>query len=164
MYNNHMVETIIILVALLLAFVGLIGSVLPALPGPPLGYAGMLLLHFGLGDVFSNGLLLVFGGLTIVAVALDFVLPLIGAKVYGASRHGIIGSTVGMLVGLLLFNVIGMFAGMFIGAVTGEYLAGQKTRQALRSGWASFAGSMAAMGMKLALCIAITFEIIVNIF
>lgn len=158
-----MLEVIFITLAVALAVAGIIGSILPILPGPPMGYAGILLLHFARGDVFSNAFLITFGFLTAAAVVIDYALPAVGAKMYGASKYGVIGSAIGMIVGLIVFSLPGMFIGMFAGAVAGEYLAGKKTREALKSGTASFAGGVAATALKLVLCVVMLFYVLINL-
>jgi len=159
-----MLEVSLITIAVLLGIAGVFGSVMPALPGPPLGYIGLLLLHFSRGgEVYSTTLLVVFGFLTVAAVVLDYALPAMGAKLYGASKYGVIGSAIGMLVGVLFFAFVGMLAGMFLGAVIGEYIAGKKTGQAVRAGTASFLGGVAAMALKLSLCIVMLFFILINL-
>lgn len=159
-----MLEVSLITIAVLLGIAGVFGSVMPALPGPPLGYIGILLLHFTRGgDVYSTAFLVVFGFLTVAAVVMDYALPAMGAKLYGASKYGVIGSALGMLVGLLLFAFVGMLAGMFLGAVIGEYIAGKKTGQAVKAGTASFIGGVAAMALKLSLCIVMLFFILIKL-
>ena len=158
-----MLETTLIIISILLGLGGIIGSIMPALPGPPLSFIGLLLLHFTRGDVFSTGELLTLGILTVIAVALDYALPVMGAKMYGASRHGIIGSIIGMFAGLFTFALPGMFIGMFLGAVIGEYIAGKKTAQAMKAGTASFVGGIAAMALKLGLCIVMLGYIMFNL-
>jgi uncharacterized protein YqgC (DUF456 family) len=159
-----MLEVTLIVIAVSLGIAGVVGSVMPALPGPPLGYIGLLLLHFTLGgEVFSTSFLLIFGLLTVAAVAMDYALPALGAKMYGASKYGVIGSMVGMIVGLLVFAFVGMMAGMFLGAVIGEYMAGKKTGQAVKAGTASFLGGVAAMALKLTLCVVFLFFILINL-
>ena len=159
-----MLEVILIIIAVLLGLAGIVGSVMPALPGPPLAYMGILLLDFTMGgEVFSNTTLIALGLLTVAAVAMDYALPAMGAKLYGASKCGIIGSAVGMIAGLLVFAFIGMMVGMFLGAVIGEYIAGKKTGQAVRAGTASFMGGIAAMALKLSISIVMLFFILLNI-
>ena len=159
-----MLEVTLIVIAVLLGIAGIVGSVMPALPGPPMGYIGLLLLHFARGgEVYSTTFLIIFGLMTVAAVLMDYALPALGAKIYGASKYGIIGSAVGMIIGLLVFAFIGMMAGMFIGAVIGEYMAGKKTGQAMRAGTASFLGGVASMALKLTLCIVFLFFILIKI-
>ncbi|MFC1549322.1 DUF456 domain-containing protein [Nitrospirota bacterium] len=159
-----MLEVSLIVLAVSLGVLGVVGSVMPALPGPPLGYIGLLLLHFARGgEVYSASFLIIFGLLTVAAVLMDYALPAAGAKIYGASKYGIIGSVVGMIIGLLVFAFIGMMAGMFLGAVIGEYMAGKKTGQAMRAGTASFLGGVAAMAIKLTLCVVLLFFILINL-
>jgi uncharacterized protein YqgC (DUF456 family) len=159
-----MLEIALIVLAVGLGIAGIVGSVMPALPGPPLGYMGLLVLHFARGgEVYGTTFLLIFGLLTVAAVVMDYALPAAGAKMYGASKYGIIGSAVGMIAGLLVFAFIGMMAGMFLGAVIGEYIAGKKTGQAVRAGTASFLGGVAAMALKLTLCIVFLFFILIKL-
>jgi len=160
----NMLEVSLTVIALTLGIAGIVGSVMPALPGPPLGYIGLLTLHFSRGgDVYGNSFLIAFGLLTVAAVVMDYALPAIGAKAYGASKQGIIGSVVGMVIGLMVFAFIGMMAGMFLGAVIGEYIAGKKTGQAVRAGTASFLGGVAAMALKLTLSIVFLFFILIKL-
>ncbi len=158
-----MLEISLIIIAVLLAIGGIVGSIVPALPGPPLSFIAMVLLHFARGDVFSSAELLTFGILTVMAVVLDYILPIMGAKMYGASRYGIIGSVIGMFAGLLVFALVGMFIGMFLGAVIGEYIAGKKTSQAMKAGTASFLGGIAAMALKLGICIVMLGYVLFNL-
>lgn len=162
-YNKIMLEVMFIIVAVALGIAGILGSVMPAIPGPPLGFAGLLVIHFVNGGIFPTGFLVLMGALTVAAVLMDYALPLLGAKMYGATKFGIAGSFIGMLAGLLILNLPGMIVGMFLGAVTGEYIAGQKTGQALRSGTASFVGGLSAMALKLALSIVMAVYIVLNI-
>jgi uncharacterized protein YqgC (DUF456 family) len=137
-------ETALLALASLLAVVGLAGNVLPLLPGTPLNYIALLLLHFTRGGVFSTAFLAALGVLTAMSLAVDYVLPLLGARMHGATKYGMAGSTIGMVAGLLLLSLPGMLLGMVAGAVLGELYAGKSRAEALRSGIASFAGSLAA--------------------
>lgn len=156
-------ETILIIVAVLLSIAGIVGSIAPIIPGPPLSYAGLLILHFARGGIFSTTFLVVMGIIAIAAVIIDYALPVYSAKMFGAHKYGMIGSAIGMFVGLVVFAFVGMMVGMFLGAVIGEYLAGKKTGQALKSGTASFLGGIAAMAAKLAICLVMTFYLLANI-
>jgi uncharacterized protein YqgC (DUF456 family) len=157
-------ETLLLIIASLITIAGIIGNVLPVLPGTPLNYAALLILHFARGgEVFSMGFLLVIGGLTIASVALDYVMPVIGARAYGASRHSMWGSVIGMLMGLVVFSFPGMFIGMFLGAVVGELISGKKGGEAFKAGFASFLGSLAASMLKLGLSVVMAVYFFANL-
>ena len=108
--------------AALLILVGLAGTILPALPGLPLVFGGMLLAAW-VGDFQHVGIpmLVVLGLLTLLSMAIDFWATALGAKRVGASRMAIIGAMLGTLGGLV-FGPLGLFVGPFVGALGGELL------------------------------------------
>lgn len=130
---------------------GLAGCVLPMLPGPPLAYAGLLLMHFTERIQFSTTQLLVWLGIVIVIQVLDYVIPLLGAKYSGSSKWGTRGCLVGTLIGLF-FLPWGLILGPFIGAVVGELLGGRETAQALKSGLGSVVGFLLGTVVKCVVC------------
>ena len=108
--------------AALLILVGLAGTILPALPGLPLVFGGMLLAAW-VGGFQQVGIpmLVVLGLLTMLSMAIDFWATALGAKRVGASRMAIIGAMLGTLGGLV-FGPLGLFVGPFVGALGGELL------------------------------------------
>lgn len=126
-----------------LMLVGLVGTVVPLLPGVVLILAGAALNFFFLGSI-GWGTLLVLTALAVLAMALDFVSGAVGAKYFGASRWGAVGGILGAIVGLF-FGVIGIFVGPLVGAVAGEILGGRGVLPAGRSGWGTFLGTTAGM-------------------
>ncbi|MBL0308494.1 MAG: DUF456 domain-containing protein [Bacteroidetes bacterium] len=140
-------EITLIILVVILSLLGLVGSVLPALPGPPLNYLAILLLQWAYHP-FSVSTLLWLGGLMIAVLLLDYYLPVITAKRYGATREGVIGSIIGMVLGMF-FTPVGMVAGTLTGAVIGDLIAGRSGRQAAVSGIAVLAGTVLSIGIKL---------------
>ena len=135
---------------------GLAGCILPALPGPPLSYIALLLLQATRFGDFSVKFLIITAIVTIIVTVVDYLLPLWGAKKWGGSRAGIIGSAIGLVIGLF-FLPIGIIVGPFAGAVVGELIAGRDSNVALRSGFGAFVGFLLGTGVKLAVCVAFTF-------
>jgi uncharacterized protein YqgC (DUF456 family) len=127
--------------ALMLA--GLVGTVLPLVPGTVLILGGAVLNHFTLHAV-GWPTLVVLTGLTALAFALDFVSGAAGAKYFGATRWGAIGGILGAIVGLF-FGIIGVFVGPLIGALAGELLGGKGILPAGRSTWGTFLGTTAGI-------------------
>ena len=155
-----MIETILIILGLLIAVVGLMGCIIPALPGPPLNFLSLLILELAIDKAFPAEFYFLWGGITIAVTALDYVLPIMGAKVYKASSLGIWGSIIGMLIGILFFPPFGMILGLFIGAVLGELLAGKEEWEALKIGSVTFFASMLMIFIKLAVSGVMTYYLI----
>ena len=143
--------TVIIILGFILGLVGLAGCVLPFLPGPPLNFAALILLSLVRDwEPFGAVFLVSMGILTAGVTVLDYVVPAIGARRFGASKAGVWGSVIGMIVGLVLFPPWGMLIGAFVGALVGELIAGKEGKRALRAGWGTFVGTMVGTGIKLA--------------
>jgi uncharacterized protein YqgC (DUF456 family) len=140
---------ILIVLGFLLALAGLIGCLLPVIPGPPLSFLALLFLSLAKDwEPFSATFLVVMGCLTAAVAVMDYLIPIKGAQRYGASRHGIWGSIIGMLLGMFFFPPLGMILGAFVGALLGELFAGREGRQALRAGWGTFVGTVASTILK----------------
>lgn len=140
--------------AAVLIVVGVIGTVVPALPGVPLVFAGMLVAAWA--DGFQHaGLwtLIGLGVLTLIAVAVDFIAGLAGAKRVGASRLALIGAAVGTLVGIF-FGIPGLLLGPFLGALIGELFAGATLKRAAGVGVGAWIGFLVGTVLKLAVCFA----------
>lgn len=95
-------DIFLMIVAGLFLLVGLLGNILPGLPGVPLSYIGLLLLHFTDKVQFSATFLLVWAGITVLTIVLDYLIPAWGTKQFGGSRWGVWGSTIGLVIGLFL--------------------------------------------------------------
>lgn len=137
--------------AALLVLVGLAGTVLPALPGVPLVFAGMLLAAWA-GDFQLIGFwtiaLLAF--LALLATLADLAAGALGTRVAGASRHAFVGAAIGTLLGMA-FGLAGLLLGPFLGALTGEVLARKNLQQAARAGIGATLGLLFGTVAKLAL-------------
>jgi uncharacterized protein YqgC (DUF456 family) len=141
----------------LLMIVGLIGCVLPVIPGPPLSFIGLLLLHFSKYADFSFEFLLMFGCVAVIVTALDYVVPIWGTKKFGGSKAGMWGAAIGLVLGLIFLPPLGIIIGPFAGAVIGEALTGKEARHAFKAGLGSLLGLMMGIGLKLAASITMTF-------
>ena len=149
---------VLIILGLLFALMGLIGCILPVIPGPPLSFFSLIILSYAKNwEPFSVTFLIVIAGLTILATVVDYVIPAIGAKKYGASKLGIWGSIIGMIFGLFIFPPWGMLIGAIIGALAGELAGGKKGKKALQASWGVFVGNIMGIGLKLAFSGAILF-------
>ena len=138
-------------IAVVLALVGLAGTVLPALPGLPLVFAGMLLGAWaGNFEYIGIPVLVVLGLLTLFSLVVDFWATALGAKRVGASRLALAGAVIGTFVGIF-FGFIGLFAGPFIGALAGEMLHSRRVGHATRVGFGTWMGVVFGTVLKVAL-------------
>ena len=149
-------DILLIILGVLCILIGLIGCILPALPGPPLSYAGLLLLHFTKYAQFSTTLLVVLLLAVIIITIVDNVVPIYMTKKFGGSKWGIWGATVGLLFGFF-GGVVGTILGPFIGALAFELIAGTKTNHAVKSASGSFIGFFFGIGGKLVVSGVITY-------
>jgi len=151
---------------LLLMCVGLLGSVLPILPGPPVIFAAAIVhrLYFGEASA-SNLVLLILTGAMVFALLIDYVATMIGARKLGATWRGVVGAIVGGLIGLF-FGLPGILLGPFLGALLLELLGGRKLGSAAKAGVGAVLGIVAAAIVRVACCVAMmilfAFDVIVR--
>jgi uncharacterized protein YqgC (DUF456 family) len=142
------------LVAIALIVAGLIGTLLPIIPGAPLVFFGLWLI--ALSDHYRHvgwPTLSVLGAVVIATVVVDIAASAIGAKKAGASRQAITGALLGSIVGMF-FGIPGLLLGPFVGAVVGEFIAQRRVERATTVGIATWLGLLAGSIAKLALCLA----------
>ncbi|MGD2097372.1 MAG: DUF456 domain-containing protein [Desulfobacterales bacterium] len=148
----------LIIIGLILAIAGMVGCILPILPGPLLSFCALILLSWIKNwQIFSQAFLIVMGAVTVLLMLLDYVAPALGAKRYGASRRGLWGSAIGMIIGIFFIPPWGMIVGAFVGALVGELASGKSGRKALRAGWGILMGNVVVVGLKLAFSAAVLF-------
>ncbi|MCS6991438.1 MAG: DUF456 domain-containing protein [Chitinophagales bacterium] len=140
-------DVVVAILAVVLTAIGLLGCVLPGLPGPPLNLAALLLVQWQ-WNVFSNAFLIVMAVLTALVLVLDYVIPVWSAKWFGATPQGVRGSIIGMLIGMF-FTPVGMIAGILLGAVLGDMAAGRNPFEAIRSGTGTLIGVLTGMFIKI---------------
>jgi len=149
-----MTPSLLYVLAALLVLVGLAGVILPALPGLPLVFAGMLLAawvdHF---ETVGPVPLVILGVLTLVSFLVDFWATAHGAKRVGASRKALVGAVLGTFAGLF-FAPVGLFVGPFAGALIGELLHGRQLHIAAKVGFGTWLGIVLAIVLKLGLAFA----------
>ncbi len=135
----------------LLVAIGLLGLALPAIPGSPVLFGGLLLAAWA--DDFAYvgvGTLAFIGVLALLTYAVDFGAAALGAKHFGASRRAIVGAVLGALVGLF-FGLVGVLVGPFVGAVLGELSVQRDLGGASRAGIGATLGLALGVAAKLAL-------------
>ncbi len=168
----------LIIIGVILILAGIVGCIFPVIPGPPLSFVGLLLLHFTTNVDITTFTLILAGILATVSTILDYIVPVWGTKKAGGSKWGTRGSGLGLIVGLF-FSPIGIFVGPFLGALAGELLYhytrkdnldndSKKVSKSLKAALGSFMGLMFGIVLKLAVSCFIAFvffkELIIGFF
>ena len=146
-------EIIIDAVAILMALLGIVGCVIPALPGPPLTYASILLLYLfnNPDNAITGRFLIVWISIVAAVTILDYVVQPYFTKITGGSKLAVRYSIAGMVAGMVFFPPIGIIAGSFIGALIAEFVVNKKPLQSsLLAAFGAFLGFIMGTGLKLA--------------
>lgn len=164
-------DTVIIVLAILAGLVGIAGSIIPALPGPPAGWLGMLLIYLwgsgtdAAGDPMSGKLLFIMLGVVTLVTVLDYIVPGYFTKKSGGSRAGATGAIIGVFFGMFFLPPWGILVGCMAGAFIGEIVfASRTTEDAVRSAVGAFAGFLFGTIIKIAASCVILYYIITYAF
>ena len=149
-------DYLLLAIAIILMIVGIAGCLLPILPGPPLSYLGLVVLHFSRFADISRNLFIILAVVAVVVTVIDYVVPIWGTRRFGGSKYGMRGATVGLIIGLFL-GPFGIIIGPFIGAVVGELIFKDDVKYALKAGFGSLLGFLTGVGLKLAASLLMTF-------
>lgn len=151
-----------ITLGILLCIVGIAGSLLPLLPGPPVAFVGLLVQQLRDPDPFSSRFLWIWAGIVVVSLVLDYLIPVWGTKKFGGTRYGAWGCTLGFLLAFWM-GPWGVIIGPFLGAFTGEMIAGQDAHRSFKSAVGSFIGFLMGSFLKLVICFFMLYYIIHSI-
>lgn len=149
-------EYFILIISLLFVLAGIAGSLLPALPGPPLSWIGLLILYTTSGIDFDYWILGITFVLTLIIVILDYVIPAQGTKRFGGSKYGIWGTNIGLVVGIFAPIPLGFIIGPFVGALIGELIYDSSdSKRAWKAATGSFIGFLASTFVKFVFCMVL---------
>jgi len=138
------VSTIVIIITAVLMFTGLIGSVLPMIPGSPLILLGAFIYAWHTNfEAVTWGVLAILLLLVVLSQILDPLASLLGAKKFGASRWGMVGAFLGGMIGLFFGGFLGILVGPFIGALLLELVHGQDLNASMKIGLGTLMGFLA---------------------
>ena len=158
-YYFWIMEILLMIGIVILLFLGLIGSVIPVLPGPPLSYIALVCYYFFIDNMdMSVSFLICIGLLVFFITVLDYLLQIYGVKKAGGGKFAIRGSVVGMLLGIFLFPPLGILIGAFIGAYIGAKIESDKNEFKIAFG--SLLGFFAGTILKLCVSFYIIYIII----
>ena len=155
-------EWLLIIAGIVLTVIGIAGSVLPLIPGPPIAYAGLLLQQLRTDAPYSTGFLIFWAAVVVVSLVLDYFIPIWGTKKFGGTKYGVWGCTLGFIAAFWL-GPWGIILGPFAGAFIGEMIAQQNSNIALKAALGSFVGFLAGSFLKLIICFFMLYYIVTSI-
>ncbi|MCQ2294307.1 MAG: DUF456 domain-containing protein [Bacteroidales bacterium] len=153
-------NTFLLILAFVLAVVGILGSIVPGLPGPPLSWAGLIVMHLTQSISFTMSMLIITCAFAVIITVLDYVIPSISTKKFGGSKAGVWGCNIGLIISIIGLpfgpqGLLGVVFWPFLGAFLGETLNHKPTKEALRAAWGAFMGFLCGTGLKLAYAVVI---------
>lgn len=161
------VDIIVSILAIICAIFGIVGSIVPALPGPPASWVGLLLLYLiggkdSSGEEMSLSFLLIWLAVVVVVTIVDYIVPMYFTKITGGTKYASRGALIGLILGMFTPPPLGMILCSFLGAFIAEvYYAKKNTSDALKSAFGSFLGFVFGTGIKLICCCIIFWHTIV---
>ena len=158
------IDILWIVIGSILLIVGIIGCILPILPGQILSWGSLLVLQLQKDPPFTAKFIFIWALITAGVTLLDYFVPIWGTKKLGGSKTGMWGATLGLIFGIFFFPPLGLIIGPFIGAVIGELVAGKNSQVAFRSGLGSFLGFVAGTMMKLVISFIMGYYFVIHAF
>ena len=152
-------DTFWLVLGFILMAVGILGCLLPLLPGPPLAFVALLIQQLRTDQPFTPKFLWIWGIVTVVVTALDYIIPVYGTRKYGGSSYGVWGCTIGLIAGIWM-GPLGIIVGPFLGAFIGELLARNNSENALKAAWGSFVGFLFGTLLKLIACLVMAWYLV----
>ncbi|MFI2742109.1 DUF456 domain-containing protein [Zhouia sp. PK063] len=157
-------DFILLSLSFLLLIIGIIGSFLPVIPGPPISWLGLLIMSSSTVIPFSWPLIVISLLITIGITILDYIIPAIGAKKFGGTKAGAFGTTIGLIIGIFIPLPFAILWCPFFGAFIAEIIYTSNHKTAFKAAIGSFLGFLAGTFAKFALCVVFLCIYIKNVF
>jgi len=158
-------DWLFISIGIILLLVGIVGAIIPGIPGPAISYIALIFIELTERINFTTNFLVIMALIMAAVTILDYVVPIYGTKKFGGTKRGVWGSTIGLIAGIIVlpllgivlgpFGIFGIILGPFVGAYIGESTGGQDSGKALKSAIGSFIGFLTGTFMKLAYSIVV---------
>ena len=159
------VDTLVLVGVIVLIVIGIMGTVVPLLPGVPLIFISIC--AYGWYENFNlitPKLIVLFGGLTILSLFLNYLAATLGAKHFGSSKYGIWGALLGTFIGLFIFPPLGIFIGPWVGAFIGEYLYLKDVNKSVQAGLGAVVGLISCIFFELAIALTMAIWFLIRVF
>ncbi len=158
-------EVVFAIICAVLILAGLVGVIMPYLPGITLAWLGLFIYAIGTDwERLSVTTIVIFAVLTVLALLMDYIAPLLGAKKYKASKWGMIGASIGLFLGIIIFQIWGIIVGPLLGALIGELLSGKSAGEAFKISLGTLVGFLFGSLMKIVLILVMAGFFIVSLF
>jgi len=157
------VDILLITISILLIIIGIIGSIVPIIPGPPIAFFGLLIIHFSSKHPFTVEFLIFFGMLAIMSAIIDNLLPIYTTKKFNGSKKGVWGSAVGLIIGLFFFPPFGIIVGPMLGAFFGEIVDGKTSNNAIKPAFGSFIGFLSSIFLRFTLSLVMAYYFVMEV-
>ncbi len=155
---------ILLILAVALLVFGIIGCIVPGLPGPILSFGAMLAYQFsGMEDTFGTTSLIIWGIIATAVFIGDMVVPAAATKKFGGTKAGVWGGIIGTFVGILFPIPFGIIWGPLVGAIIGDLIGGNQIASAMKSGFGSFVGFLLATFFKLIVAVWIGILVMIKV-
>ncbi len=139
-----------LVLSVILFIIGLIGTILPALPGPIVIYFGMLLYGIMTGFASLDVFFYIIEAIVLIIIFLsDYFSAAIGTKKFGGNKYTAYGAIIGTIIALIFLGPLGIVIGPFLGVIAVEFLRGTELKQAIRSGFGALVGALGGMLFKI---------------
>ncbi|MCK4346693.1 MAG: DUF456 domain-containing protein [Bacteroidales bacterium] len=159
-----MLDYFLLVFGIIFIIIGLLGCILPIIPGPPISFIGLLLLHFTKFGDFTFSFLVIMGFLALAVTIIDYIVPVWGTKKFGGSKAGIWGATIGLVLGIFFFPPIGIILGPLTGAIIAESITGKEFNKSFIAGLGSLFGFLMGVVIKLIASFVMTYYFVVELF
>jgi uncharacterized protein YqgC (DUF456 family) len=156
-------DILLISIGAILVIIGVIGSIVPIIPGPPIAFCGLIITHFTSENPFTVKLLIILGALAILSAFIDNILPVYATKKFNGSKKGVWSSAIGLIFGLFFFPPFGILIGPMLGAFVGEIIDGKSANSAVRPAFGSFIGFLSSIFLRLILSIVMAYFFIIEV-
>ena len=156
-------DFLLISISVVLVLLGIVGSIVPIIPGPPITFCGLFLVHFSSNSPFTAKLLIVFGALAILSAVIDNVLPIYATKKFNGSKKGVWGSAIGLIFGLFFFPPFGILIGPMVGAFIGEIADGKSANNSVKPAFGSLVGFLSSIFLRFGLSVVMAYFFFIEV-
>lgn len=142
-------DIIFVISGLLIMLIGIVGSLVPVIPGVLVSWMGLVVLYLAPSLEFDTLFITITGIVALVLYILDYIIPAVGTKKFGGSKAGMWGTTIGLIVGIFAPIPFGILIGPFLGALVGELVVNKTEKSlALKAAFGSFLGFIGSTFIK----------------
>ena len=159
-----MLDYFLLIFGIIFMIIGLLGCILPIIPGPPFSFIGLLLLHFTRFGDFTFSFLAIMAFVAPAVTIIDYIVPVWGTKKFGGSKAGIWGATIGLVLGIFFLPPIGIILGPLAGAIIAEYITGKEFNNSFIAGLGSLFGFLMGVVIKLIASFVMTYYFVIELF